>query len=85
MGNKAKSLILLLRDEINGGSSSHLRDLDNLENKIDNKLDDRLTVDIMIDHMLKRQAREHLEIVRLFRELKAFYSHKILEVKKNGY
>lgn len=80
MANKAKSLILLLKDEISGSSSSHLRDLDKLSNKIDEGTDDRLTADMMIDHMLKRQAKEYLGIVKLFRELQAFYSHKSLEV-----
>ena len=80
MGNKAKSLVMLIRDEISEGSHQQLRSLKNLSENIEKGLDTRIAADMVIDHMLQRQARDHLEIVKLLRELKAFYSHKKLEV-----
>lgn len=80
LSNKAKSLIMLLRDEISEGSHQQLRDLKNLDSQVNAGTDTRISADMIISHMLIRQARDHLEIVKLLRELRAFYSHKKLEV-----
>lgn len=80
LSNKAKSLIMLLRDEISEGSHQQLRDLKKLSEEVEAGTDTRLQAEMILDHMLIRSARDHLETVKLLRELKAFYSHKKLEV-----
>jgi len=71
---------MLLRDEISEGMNQQLRDLKKLSSQVDAGTDTRLQAEMILEHMLKRQARDHLEIVKLLRELIAFYSHKKLEV-----